>query len=358
MIKISEPAIGPEEVEAVKSVLLSKNIAAGVKVAEFCSVKHALAVSSGTAGLHAALHAVGIKAGDEVITTPFTFAATANSILMCHAKPVFVDIDKETFNISPERITEKITRRTKAVLTVDLYGQLCDYPKIKKIAEEHNLIVIEDACQAVNAELEGKKAGSFGDISVFSFYATKNIVTGEGGMVVTNEDRYAELVKRFRQHGQIQRYEYETLGYNYRMTDIAAAIGLEQLKKIDSLTKKRIENAEYLTQNLQGINWIKLPKVKYGKHVFHQYTIKVPEKIRDALFLYLKENGVETGIYYPKPLHLFPHFLSNAKPALPVTEGISKLVMSLPVHPLLNKGDLDKIIKLINLFDKKKANEQ
>lgn len=359
MIPIAKPLIGNEEIKAVADVLKSGFIAQGTKVnafeelfAKLCGTKYAISVNSGTAALHTALNAAGIKQGDEVITTPFTFIATANTILMHDAKPVFVDIDEETFNIEPKKIKQKITKRTKAIVTVDLFGHLCDYDEISEIAKKNNLIVIEDACQAINAEYKGKKAGAFGDIAAFSFYATKNITCGEGGALTTNNQRYAEASKLFRQHGRssMNEYEYIDLGYNYRMTDISAAILLEQLKKLDFITKKRIENAEYLSKGLEKIKGIKVPVVKKGyKHIFHQYTIKVEDNFklkRDKLIKYLKEKGIGSAVYYPQPLHLCRHIrkLGYKKGDFPIAEKLSQQVLSLPVHPSVTKEQLNYII--------------
>ena len=233
MIPIASPFIGDEEVKAVTDVLKSGFIAQGPKVkvlenkfAEFCSRKYAIAVNSGTAALHTALKIGGVDKGDEVITTPFSFIATANTILMQQAKPVFVDIEEDTFNIDPQNLKEKINKKTKAIVTVDLYGHLCDYDEIEQITKDNNLILIEDAAQAIDAEYKGKKAGNFGDLSAFSFYATKNIACGEGGIVTTNNEDYAKNAKSFRQHGMstLAKYDYVDLGYNYRMTDISAAV--------------------------------------------------------------------------------------------------------------------------------------
>lgn len=316
MIPVAKPFIGEEEKKAVLEVLDSGMLAQGSKVkaleeefAKLCGVSHAVAVSSGTAALHAALYAIGVKPGDEVITVPFTFVATANAIIMQGARPVFVDVDEKTFNIDVSKIEAKITPRTKAIITVDLYGQPCDYPALKKIADKHGLLIVEDACQAVNAELDGVKAGRLGAIAAFSLYATKNIVSGEGGMVTTDNADYAELVKRFRHHGQSEqtRYEYHDLGYNYRLTDIQAAVGLEQLKKVDDFTNKRIRNAEKLSSGLKGIKGIHVPFVKKNaRHVFHQYTVRVDgfKLSRDELIEHLKKNGVGCAVFYPKPLHL------------------------------------------------------
>ena len=359
MIPIAKPYIGDEEIKAVSEVLKSGMVAQGPKVreleekfAKFCGTKYAIATNSGTASLHTALHVSGIKQGAEVITTPFTFIATANTILMQQAKPVFVDIDEETFNIDAKKIEEKVTDKTKAIETVDLYGNLCNYEKIDNVAKNNNLIIIEDACQAVNAESNSKKAGNFGDIATFSFYATKNITCGEGGIITTNNEDFAQNAKLFRQHGRskMTSYEYTNLGYNYRMTDICAVIMLQQLKKIDFITKKRIENAEYLSKNLNKIKGIKVPNIKTdGSNVFHQYTIRVLEgsKLnRDELNEHLNKKGIGTGIYYPKPLHLLHHLkkFCYKEGDFPVAEKACKEVISLPVHPHLTKEQLDQII--------------
>ncbi|MBI2651187.1 DegT/DnrJ/EryC1/StrS family aminotransferase [Candidatus Woesearchaeota archaeon] len=361
MIPIAKPYFSEEEKRAVIEVLESGIIAQGHKVeefekkfADFCSVKYAVAVNSGTAALHAALHSMGIKKNDEVITTPFTFIATANTILMVGAKPVFADIEEDTFNINPLQIEQKITQRTKAILTVDLYGHLCDYEKISEIAKNNNLLLIEDACQSVNAQYKEKKAGSFGHIAAFSFYATKNLTCGEGGILTTNNIDYSENAKRFRQHGMsgLGAYDYNEIGYNYRMTDISAAIMLEQLKKAEMLTKKRIDNANYLNEKLKNVKGIKVPSVKKGfKHVFHQYTVKVQgfKLSRDELFEHLRKKGIGCSIYYPKPLHLCKSFakLGYKENNLPIAEKMSKEVISLPVHPNVTKEQLDFIANSI-----------
>lgn|SRR3989338_7082939 len=361
MIPISKPFIGNEEKKAVLEVMDSGLIAQGPKVAEaeekladICGTRHAVLLNSGTAGLHTSLHVAGIGKDDEVITTPFTFIATANPILMQGAKPVFADIELDTFNIDPKSIEEKITKKTKAIITVDLYGHLCDYVKIKRIADEHGLIVIEDACQAIGAEYNKKMAGSFGHMGIFSFYATKNITCGEGGAIVTNDMNYAKKAKLFRQHGMsaLGDYDYNDVGYNYRTTDINAAILLEQLKKLDKITKKRIENAKFLSGNLENISVIQIPVVKkWHKHVFHQYTIKANKfKLsRDKLVEYLKKKGIGCSIYYPKPLHLCESFmkLGYKKGDFPVAEEASETVLSLPVHPSLKQKELKFIVDSI-----------
>lgn len=359
-IKIAEPIIGLEEIKVVKDVLLSGMLSQGPKVAElerrfakYCGVDYAVAVNSGTAAIHAALFAAGIGPGDEVITVPFSFIATANPILMVGAIPVLVDIEPETFNIDVEQVKKVITSKTKAIIPVDLYGQPYEYSRLKEIADKHHLIIIEDACQAVGAEYGSNKTGSLGDIGCFSLYATKNIMSGEGGIVTTNNKKYAEAIKRFRQHGMTGTYDYAHLGYNYRMTDIHAAIALEQLKKVDKFNSIRKSNAEHLSKGLKGIRGIILPKVASNRtHVFHQYTIRVTDEFpltRDALAHALLKEGVIAGIYYPKPLYAYKHVASalGHKPNYKYSEIASRQVLSLPVHPNVSKDQITHIIKVI-----------
>jgi perosamine synthetase len=359
MIPIAKPYLGEEEIKAVSQVIKSGMISQGSKVreleekfAKFCGTRYAIATNSGTAALHTSLHVAGIKKDDKVMTTPFTFIATANTILMQQAKPVFVDIDEETFNIDPKQVEEKVTDKTISIVTVDLYGNLCDYSKIDAIAKKNNLVVIEDACQAINAESNNKKAGNFGDIAAFSFYGTKNITCGEGGMITTNNETFAKNAKLFRQHGRskMSSYEYVNPGYNYRTTDINAAMLLEQLKKIDVITKKRIENAAYLTDNLKNVNGLKVPQViRDNSNVFHQYTIRVLDNFkldRDELNEHLNKKGVGTGVYYPNPLHLLKHLKNGYREGdFPAAERACKEVLSLPIHPHLTKKQLDQIIR-------------
>jgi len=358
MIPIAKPIIGEDEISAVEAVLKSGIIAQGRKVeefegafAQFIGTKYAIAVNSGTAALHVALLAQGIREGDEVITSSFTFIANANSILFTGAKPVFADVEEETFNIAPDSIAEKITPRTKAIMPVHLYGQPCDMRRVMKIAQEHGLIVIEDACQAHGAEYEGERVGSFGT-GCFSFYPTKNMTTGEGGMITTNDNDIAQKAKMIRSHGQIKRYLHEILGYNYRMTDIAAAIGLCQLGKLEEFNSKRIGNAQFLTERLNGIKGLIAPEVKPNvKHVFHQYTVRITRDFgipRDELRQKLMDNDVGTEIYYPLPIHrqlLYQNLGYNDR--LIESEKVAKEVLSLPVHPSLTKEDLENIVRAI-----------
>ena len=350
--------IEDNELEAVISVLKSGMLSQGPKVDEFeqafasyIGTKYAIATSSGTAALHMALLASGVDEGDEVITTPFSFIATANAILFCRAKPIFVDIDENTYNIHADLIERKITSRTKALLVVHLFGQPCEMDKITQICLKYRLTLIEDACQAHGAEFNGNKVGSFGT-GCFSFYPTKNMTTGEGGMITTNDRDIAEKARMLRNHGQKERYLHEILGYNYRMTDIAAALGICQLKKLEGFNRKRIENARFLIKELSGIRGLVLPIVTPNtEHVFHQFTIRVAEDFsisRDELRERLKDRGIMTGIYYPLPIHKQPLYLRDGlDDHLPISEKVASEVLSLPVHPLLAVEELRYIVNAI-----------
>ena len=353
MIPISKPIIGEEEKVAVLGVLESGMLAQGERTAEFeerfadiCGVKHAIAVSSGTTALHLALLANDIGEGDEVITTPFTFMATASAILFTGAKPVFVDIDEETFNIDPALIEASITPRTKAILPVHLYGQMSDMDQIQKIADQFGLRLIEDACRAVLATYNGRFAGSIGT-GTFSFYATKNMMTGEGGMITTNDEAIAENCKMLRSHGMKHQYHHEVLGFNFRLTDIQAAIGLVQLDRLAELTAKRKVNAAYFNSKIESVI---TPKVRDGYgHVWHQYTVRVDERKRDEAMERLNEAGIGSRVYYPIPLHKqnsLREFVDEI--SLPVTERIANQVLSLPVHPQLTDDELERIVAEVN----------
>jgi perosamine synthetase len=324
----------------------------------YCKTKYAVAFNSGTAALHSGLYALGINHGDEVITTPFTFVATANVILMLGAKPVFADINEDDFNINPREVAKKFTKKTRAIIPVDLFGQVYDYGRLSMVIENRGIKILEDACQAIGAEHNGKKAGNFGNAAAFSFYATKNITCGEGGVTVTNNKKVMELCKMFRHHGQFEqrRYEYYDIGYNYRMTDIAAAIALAQLKKVKRFNAQRIINAKMLSDGLKNIKGLILPTIhKQNKHVFHQYVVRITKDFkssREQFMNYLTEKGVGNGVYYPKPLHLVWHLkrLGYKKGDFPIAEQVSQEVLSLPVHPLITKKELQYIISTIKNY--------
>lgn len=350
MIPIARPLMGSEELAAVTGVLTSGQLAQGERVAAFerrfaelCQVKEAIAVSSGTAALHLALLAHGIGPGDEVITTPFSFAATANTILLVGATPVFVDIEPDSYNIDPALVEAAITPRTRAIMPVHLYGNPCDMDRLGRVAAAHHLVVIEDACQAHAAAIRGKPVGSFGT-GCFSFYATKNMTTGEGGMITTDDPEIAASARLWRSHGQQQRYHHIALGYNLRMTDIQAALGLAQLEKLEAWTEQRIANAALLTARLQ--EGVQVPVVRPGyRHVYHQYTIRVSGN-RSTWLQALAERGIGTAVHYPCPIHQQPFYRERGfATVLPVAEATAKQILSLPVHPALSEQELATITR-------------
>ncbi|HET7421391.1 MAG TPA: DegT/DnrJ/EryC1/StrS family aminotransferase [Candidatus Dormibacteraeota bacterium] len=352
-IPIASPQIGDEERRAVLAVLESGQLAQGPVVEAFenefaawCGVDHAVAVNSGTAALHLLLLAHGIKEGDEVITSPFTFVASANAALFVGARPAFADIELETCCLDPSRVEAAITPRTRAIMPVDLYGQVAALDELRDIADRHGLLLLEDACQAHGAEMRGRKAGALGFDATFSFYPTKNITTAEGGMVTTADAAIAGKVRVLRQHGAGTRYVHEVLGYNFRMTDIAAAIGRAQLTKLDRFNEARRRNAAILSKGLAGVPGIVLPRERPGcRHVYHQYTIRV-ESDRDALQRRLRELGIGTAVHYPIPVHLQPFYeeLGYGHQSMPSAELAARQVLSLPVHPGLSEADLQRII--------------
>ena len=356
MISIAKPLIGPEEKQAVLEVLDSGVIAQGPRVkafedafAKMCGVEHAIATTSGTTALHTSLLAHNIGDGDEVITSPFTFIASANSVLFVGAKPVFVDIDPISYNINPALIEAAITPHTKAIMPVHLFGLSCDMDAILAIAGKHNLVIVEDACQSHGAIYKGKRVGSFGT-GTFSLYPTKNITSAEGGMITTNDVKIADECRIIRQHGMKRRYYHDELGFNFRMTDVHAAIGLAQLGKLEQFNQARQRNAQYFNAHLKGVI---LPTIPAGyEHVFHQYTIRVLNGKRDALEKHLNEKGIGTGVYYPVPIHKQTYYVQklNYNQTVPEAEKAAAEVLSLPIHPALSQADLETIVQAINEF--------
>ena len=358
-IPVARPIIGPEEVEAVSEVLQSGMLAQGEKVTEleskfaaYCGTAQGIAVNNGTAAIHAALLACGVGPGDEVIVPAFSFIATATAVSMCGAKPVFADVDEETFNIHPDRVKERITLKTKAVIGVHLFGQPFDVGPVQEICETHNLVLIEDAAQAHGALYHGAKVGNFGRCGCFSFYATKNMITGEGGMVTTSDKATADSLRLIINHGQSEKYLHTVLGYNYRLTDIGAALGLVQLKKLEKFNLRRRKNAEFYNANLKA-KGISLPFVGPGRnHVYHQYVIRLKEEFpmnRQAFMDFLKGKGIGSAVHYPIPLHRQPLFAPFADPdPCPVSTALAGSVLSLPVHPLLDQKELSYICDTIN----------
>jgi dTDP-4-amino-4,6-dideoxygalactose transaminase len=357
-IAISRVVLGAEEERLVLEVLRSGQLAQGPMVARFesefaslCDVRHAVAVSNGTVALVAALQAAGLAPGDEVVTAPFTFAATLNAILEVGATARFADIDPATFTIDPERIEAVVTDRTRALMPVHLYGQPAAMHDIMGLASARNLLVVEDAAQAHGAAVDGRAVGSFG-VGCFSFYATKNIATGEGGIVTTNDDALAARLRVLRDQGMEARYEYVMAGHNYRLTDLQAAIALPQLARLDASTSQRRAHAARLSEGLGGVDGLVTPSVAPGRsHVFHQYTVRVTEDARvsrDDLAAGLLAAGVRTGVYYPRPV--FDYDCYRDHPGVVVTdvpeaERAAREVLSLPVHPHLTSADLDRIIE-------------
>lgn len=308
---------------------------------------HAIATSSGTTALHLALLAHGVGPGDEVITSPFTFIASVNAILFTGATPVFADIDEYSFNIDAKALEAAISPRTKAVMPVHIYGQPCDMDEITALTRKDGIALIEDAAQAVGATYRGRPVGSFGT-AAFSLYATKNVMSGEGGMITTDDDRIADRCRLLRNHGMRKRYQYEMLGYNFRLTDVLAAIGLAQLNRMPEATKRRRANAAFLNAQIESVA---TPTVKEGRdHVWHQYTVRVPEAMdRDDAVRRLDAAGIGSGIFYPAGAHTFPHIKDIVGDVeMPATDRVAASVISLPVHPLLDRADLERIVAAVN----------
>ncbi|MGF6821592.1 perosamine synthetase [Microbacterium sp. ZKA21] len=351
----AKPIIGDDEREAVDRVLRSGMVAQGPEVAafedefaaHFVQGRPTVAVNSGTAGLHLGLLAAGVGAGDEVIVPSFTFAATGNSVALTGATPVFVDIEPETFSLDPEAVAAAITPKTKGILPVHLYGHPARMRELEALAAARGVALYEDAAQAHGAALDGRPVGTFGDFAMFSLYPTKNMTSGEGGMVTTATGDIARRVKLLRNQGMERQYENEIIGFNARMTDIHAAIGRVQLTKVDAWTKTRQANAAFLDANLQGVV---IPPVADGAtHVYHQYTIRVTDD-RDGFVAALKsEYNVGSGVYYPIPNHRLPSLAPYAPGLeLPETELAAREVVSLPVHPSLTQDDLERIVAAVN----------
>jgi perosamine synthetase len=352
VIPIARPQMGEDEKRRVWEAMDSGSLAQGPRVREleeqfaaFIGVEHAVAASSGTTALHLALLGYDIGEGDEVITVPFTFIASANSIVYTGARPVFVDIDERDFTMDVDRIEAAITPRTKALMPVSLYGQPAAMDAIAEIAERRGLAVVEDAAQAHGAAIGDRKSGSWG-AGTFSFYPTKNMTTGEGGMITTHDGDLAERVRLLREHGMKVRYHHEVVGYNFRMTDIAAAIGLAQLPKLPGYNERRRAIAARYDAELQGVI---TPFVRPGvTHVYHQYTIRVSD--RDAFAERLKERGVGSAIYYPIPVHRQKPFiaLGLGDGSYPVTDRLTEQVLSIPVHPALSDDEVSTVIGAVN----------
>lgn len=352
-IPVAKPLIGDAEKRAVMDVLDSGQLAMGSRTeafekafAEYVGAKHAIGVNSGTAALIVALQAHGVGPGDEVITTPFSFIATATSIIACGATPVFVDIDPFDLNLDPNQVEDAITDQTKAVMPVHLYGHPARIDEIQELCEDNGLALVEDAAQAHGAEHAGRRVGTFGT-GCFSFYPTKNMTTGEGGIITTNDDEVARLCRIIRSHGQEVRYKHDYFGLNWRMQDMNAAIGLVQMDYIEDWNTARIANAEKLASLIRAVE---TPRVRDGdRHVFHQFTVRVPRD-RDGVQKQLQDAGIGSAVHYPIPIHQQPIMrqMGFGEGSFPVAEAAAGHVLSLPVHPSLGPEDVEYIAAALN----------
>jgi dTDP-4-amino-4,6-dideoxygalactose transaminase len=356
MIHIANPEFDDAEKDAVVGVLDSGMVADGDVVrsfeadfADYCGTTHGIATSNGTTALHAALEALDIGEGDTVLTTPFSFIATANTIQLTGAEPVFADIDLETYNLDPEA-AEEVARKhdVDAIMTVHLYGLASDLDPLVELADNLDVPLIEDAAQAHGAEYNGTRVGSFGDVACFSFYPTKNMTTGEGGMITTDRDDVAERARRYINHGRTDSYEHAELGHNYRMTNIAAAIGREQLQKLPGYITARRRHAALLSDGLDGTSVLTPTEPDNRTHVYHQYTVQPDD--RDDFKSYLADNDVGAGVYYPKCIHNQPAY-DGVNCHVPIAEAAASAVLSLPVHPTLSKSDISHIVEVIQDYE-------
>ncbi|MDO9067350.1 MAG: DegT/DnrJ/EryC1/StrS family aminotransferase [Deltaproteobacteria bacterium] len=368
MIKLASPDITRREIDAVVRVLKSGTLSLGPEILKFEKAfagyigrKHALAVSSGTVGLHLITRALGLKKGDEVITSPYSFAASVNCILYQGARPVFVDVDSRTMNLDPKKIEQAITRRTRAILAVDVFGLPADYQKIQALCKKHRLILIEDSCEALGAKYRGKRAGSFGIAAVFGFYPNKQITTGEGGMVLTDDDQLAATMRSLRNQGRHSMggwLAHHDLGYNYRMPDINAALGLVQLSRLPGILARR----KKMAQNYRKLFARRLPEFTVLKDFpgmtrsWFVFAALVPSRLkgsgRDRLIKHLQDQGIGCAHYFPA-LHLQPYLVKSLKHRrgdFPLTEDIADRSLAIPFHHLLTIKDQERVVKAMEQF--------
>lgn len=366
-IPIADPQLGEKERNAVLDVLDSGNLAAGEEVsafeqafAEFCGAEYAVATTNGTTALHTALVAAGIGEGDTVITTPFSFVATANVIRFVGAEPVFADVDPSTFILDPDAVEERIREEgdVDAIMPVHLYALAADMDRFRELGERYDATIIEDAAQAHGAEDHGESVGTLGDVACFSFYPTKNMTSGEGGMITTDDEEIAAAAAQFTNHGRSEGgygYEHTDVGHNFRMTNIAAAIGRHQLPRLPGFVEDRRENADRLTELLAGTGVITPTEPDGKRHAYHQYTIRCGN--RDAVHEALEEAGIGAGIYYPTPIHQLAAY-DGYDVSLPIAEALSKQVLSLPVYPSLSASDIDRIGETVQTTEVDAVEEQ
>lgn len=362
-IPLARPDITDREIEAVVRVLKTPYLSLGPKLEEFerrlagyAGVRYAVVVNSGTSALHLIIKAMGIREGDEVITTPFSFISSANCILFERAKPIFVDIEPKTLNIDPARIEERITNKTKAILAVDVFGHPADWDRLKEIADKHGLRLIEDSAEALGAEYQGKKAGSFGDAAVFAFYPNKQVTTGEGGVILTDDGKVAELCRSLRNQGRGERsgwLQHERLGYNYRMSEINCALGIAQMERIGEILKKREQVAQLYNQHLFPLEeegFLKRPYVSPGvKMSWFVYVIRLSDQYtrddRDEILRELRDRGIGCNDYF-QPIHLQPFYRSLGYNAgdFPVTEHVSARTIALPFYNRLGEEEVKAVV--------------
>ncbi|NYT06405.1 MAG: DegT/DnrJ/EryC1/StrS family aminotransferase [Methanomicrobiales archaeon] len=358
MIPVARPFVGEEEIAAVAEVMRSGMLAQGDAVAAFerefaafCGAEHGIAVNTGTAALHAALACLGIGPGDEVIVPSFTFIATATAVSMTGATPIACDIEPATFTIDPEAVAENLSPATRAVIGVHLYGHPFDVDALSAICADEGIALVEDCAQAHGATWKGRQVGTFGDAGCFSFYPTKNMTTGEGGLVTTGDAALAGRIRRFINHGQSDKYLHTELGYNYRLTNIGGAIGRVQLGRLPGMNRQRQENAAYLSAHLD-VPGLATPKTRpEATHVFHQYVVTLDGEFpldREAFMAYLADHGIGSAVHYPMPVHMQPLYRGTPHPACPVSDRCARTVLSLPVHPGVSRGDCATICDVIN----------
>ncbi|MDR7484232.1 MAG: DegT/DnrJ/EryC1/StrS family aminotransferase [Armatimonadota bacterium] len=358
-IPIARPQIGEEEKRQVQDVLDSGILVAGPRVAAFeaafaayLGVPHAIATASGSSALQVAMLALGIGPGDRVLTTPFTFSASSNAVIHAGAHPVFADVDPATCNLDPEAV-EPVLRRggIRAILVVHLYGLPADMRAFRDLARRYGALLVEDCAQAHGAAIDGRRVGTFGDAAVFSFYPTKNMTTGEGGMVVTADAAVARRARLLVDPRGETEYAYEVIGFNYRMTEIAAAIGLVQLAALEERNERRRANARWLSDGLQDVPWLRVPREPAGfRHVYHQYTLRVFAQ-REALIRHLEAHGIASRVYYPSVIPHTPAYRHRGfEGRYPQAERLTREVLSVPVHPSLRPDELEAIVRAVRAF--------
>jgi len=356
MIPINKPQIDDEEKQEIlkvldEGILTSASNFGGKKVqdferllADFLHVKHAIAVNSGTAALHASILAAGIKESDEILIPSFTFVATANSVACTGSKPVFVDIEKDTYTMDPLDLENKITKKTRAIIPVHLYGHPAKMDEIKEIANKHSIVVIEDACQSLGSTYDGKQTGTLGQMGCFSMYASKVLTSGEGGAITTDSDEFAEKLRMIRNHGMVNGYDTRIVGFNMRLPEISAAIAKTQMKKIQSMLDKRASNArklgQLLSNKIKDKNIVLPHENQRTKYNWYLYTVALNDS-RDKVKKFLNASGIGATIYYDPPVHQTPFYSKFYNGELEITEWASKSVLSLPVHPSITEKDLD-----------------